>query len=62
MVMLTLADAILDKFGGDSLGETRTNLKAYRARIARDPGAVPPGDGIRSGMAGSGEAGSGGDD
>jgi chorismate synthase len=57
MVMLTLADAILDKFGGDSLGETRTNLGAYRARIARGPRAVP-----LDGEAGSGEAGSGGDD
>ncbi len=57
MVMLTLADAILDKFGGDSMGDTRTNLETYRARIARGPGAV-----AGSREAGSGEAGSGGDD
>src|ERR1035437_5969323 len=39
MVMLTLADFILDKFGGDSIDETRTNLEAYRARISRSPAA-----------------------
>ncbi len=34
MVALTLADAVLDKFGGDSLAETRDNLERYRERIA----------------------------
>ncbi|GGA57456.1 chorismate synthase [Pseudoclavibacter endophyticus] len=29
MVALTIADALLDKFGGDSVGETRRNLEAY---------------------------------
>ncbi|MEX1210024.1 MAG: chorismate synthase [Candidatus Nanopelagicales bacterium] len=29
MVALVLADAILEKFGGDSLGETRRNLQSY---------------------------------
>jgi chorismate synthase len=29
MVMLVLADAMLEKFGGDSLGETQRNLRAY---------------------------------
>jgi chorismate synthase len=28
-VALTLADAALEKFGGDSLGETRRNARAY---------------------------------
>ncbi|MFM2106762.1 MAG: chorismate synthase [Chloroflexota bacterium] len=53
MVALTIADFLLDKFGGDSLDETRDNLARYRARIARPP----------SGTGGDGaEAGSGGDD
>jgi chorismate synthase len=29
MVALVLAEAVLEKFGGDSLGETRRNLQAY---------------------------------
>ncbi len=29
MVALVLANAVLEKFGGDSLGETRRNLRAY---------------------------------
>ncbi|TQL47963.1 chorismate synthase [Homoserinimonas aerilata] len=29
MVALVLADAMLEKFGGDSVGETRRNLRAY---------------------------------
>jgi chorismate synthase len=32
MVALVLADAMVEKFGGDSLGETRTNLEAYLRR------------------------------
>ena len=39
MVMLTLAAAITDKFGGDTLDDVRTNLAAYRARIERAPDA-----------------------
>jgi chorismate synthase len=67
MVMLTLADAMLVKFGGDSLAEMRDNLERYRDRISR-----PPADPARevaaasrpagSAPAVSGEAGSGGDD
>ncbi len=38
MVALVLARAALEKFGGDSLDETRANLDAYLARIAaREP-------------------------
>jgi chorismate synthase len=67
MVALALADALLQKFGGDSIEETRDNLERYRARIARPPeaplaGGLPrdvPGPGIGRGEA---EAGSGGDD
>ncbi|HEX7471726.1 MAG TPA: chorismate synthase [Candidatus Limnocylindrales bacterium] len=58
MVLLTLADFVLDKFGGDSIAETADNLARYRERIARprSDGAAPiP-------QAGSDVAGSGGDD
>lgn len=34
MVMLVLADALLEKFGGDSVAETRRNLRAYRDGLA----------------------------
>jgi len=37
MVALTLADALLEKFGGDSLAEVRRNVEAYEAAI---PGAL----------------------
>jgi chorismate synthase len=33
MVALVLAEAMLDKFGGDSVTETRRNLDAYLASI-----------------------------
>jgi len=33
MVALTLADVVLEKFGGDSIGETRRNLGSYLAAI-----------------------------
>ena len=33
MVALVLADAVLEKFGGDSLGETKRNLDSYLANI-----------------------------
>ena len=39
MVMLVLADAMLDKFGGDSIEETRDNLARYRDRISQPLGA-----------------------
>jgi chorismate synthase len=63
MVMLTIADFVLDKFGGDSIDETRDNLERYVARIshgrreaARDAGE----GGVGSGETGT--FGSGGDD
>jgi chorismate synthase len=40
MVMLTLVDFVLEKFGGDSLAETRDNLERYRERITQ-PVAAP---------------------
>lgn len=33
MVALTLANAVLEKFGGDSIGETKRNLEGYLAHI-----------------------------
>ncbi len=66
MVMLTLADLMLDKFGGDSLVETRDNFERYRERIALTPETPRAGGrrggGAVDGGAGDGEAGSGGDD
>ena len=45
MVALVLARAALEKFGGDSLAETRTNIDAYlRAVAQREPAA----DGVRA--------------
>ncbi len=35
MVALALADAMLEKFGGDSLGEMRRNYQAYVAGAGR---------------------------
>jgi chorismate synthase len=55
MVLLTIADFMLDKFGGDSLAETRDNLDRYRARIAAPSRATTAGPGTDV-------AGSGGDD
>jgi chorismate synthase len=52
MVCLTLADAVLDKFGGDSLTETLDNLARYRARLAMGPGSgADPASGRRPGGA-----------
>jgi chorismate synthase len=45
MVAWVLADALLEKFGGDSLGDLLANMETYRTRIARRGGASrPPGD------------------
>jgi chorismate synthase len=52
MVALTLAAAMAEKLGGDTMDDARAALAAYRDRIARRP----------AGQAGSDEAGSGGDD
>jgi chorismate synthase len=40
MVALVLAEAVLDKFGGDALTETRRNLDAYLQRLT-DRGLTP---------------------
>ena len=39
MVMLTLAGAVAEKFGGDTMDDVRRNLETYRERIARAPEA-----------------------
>jgi chorismate synthase len=44
MVALVLADAVLEKFGGDSVPETRRNVQAYLDAL---PFAVRPGTGPR---------------
>lgn len=56
MVLLTIADFVLEKFGGDTVAETADNLRRYRERIARPVGDARGGDDT------GGEAGSGGDD
>jgi chorismate synthase len=66
MVMLTLADAMLDKFGGDTIDDTRSALDRYVERISQAPEA-PVAGGRRAGttaasLVGGDEAGSGGDD
>jgi chorismate synthase len=35
MVLLVIAEAVLDKFGGDSIAETRRNLDSYLASIPK---------------------------
>jgi chorismate synthase len=57
MVMLTLADALLDTFGGSTIGDTKAALDRYVERISR---AIPA-PGV-DGRAEPAEAGSGGDD
>jgi len=63
MVLVTLLDFVLEKFGGDSLEETRDNLARYVERAARPAtsplvAAVPP----ETALTGTDEVGSGGDD
>ncbi|MDH4141751.1 MAG: chorismate synthase [Chloroflexota bacterium] len=73
MVMLTLAAFVVEKFGGDTVDDVRTGLDAYRSRITvpaetpvaggaarRSAKAVGPSG--ASGLTGTDEAGSGGDD
>jgi chorismate synthase len=39
MVCLTLADFVLDKFGGDSIADVRESVARYRERVAEGPAA-----------------------
>ncbi|AJT40977.1 chorismate synthase [Psychromicrobium lacuslunae] len=41
MVALVLAEAVLEKFAGDSLGETKRNLEQYLANIPDELGSQP---------------------
>jgi chorismate synthase len=63
MVMLTLAQFVLEKTGGDSMAEVRDSMDRWRERLARRgsgmEASAPAGEG---GEATSGAAGSGGDD
>jgi chorismate synthase len=34
MVALVVADAVLEKFGGDSVAETRRNVESYLSGLA----------------------------
>ena len=67
MVMLTLADAMLDTFGGSTIDDTRAGLDHFVERIsAAVPAPVAGGRrrtaGVTTIVAGGDEAGSGGDD
>src|SRR6188472_377381 len=68
MVMLTLANFVLEKFGVDTIDDVKASLALYRTRIATPPEA-PVAGGRRTqaaasghGLTGTDEAGSGGDD
>jgi chorismate synthase len=39
MLAFVVAQAALEKFGGDSLGETKRNMEGYLARIAERRGS-----------------------
>jgi chorismate synthase len=45
MVALVVADAVLEKFGGDSVSETRRNAEAYLKNVAERGLTVAPGTG-----------------
>jgi chorismate synthase len=74
MVMLTLAAAVVEKFGGDTLDDVRSALARYQDRIAQAPDTPiaggrhdgptpdPVGATPADGLTGTDEAGSGGDD
>jgi chorismate synthase len=63
MVMLTLADAMLDTFGGSTIGDTRAALDRYIDRISEPVQPAAAGGAARTAPpAEPAEAGSGGDD
>ena len=64
MVMLTVAAFVVEKFGGDSLAETRDSLARYRERIGGVSSTQAPvgGPAVAAGSGGDGPFGSGGDD
>ena len=66
MVLLTLAQFVLEKTGGDSMDEVRESMDRWRERLARSSAAAGTAAGATAGTAGSDEeaaaVGSGGDD
>lgn len=65
MVMLTLATAILEKLGGDSMAEVTASMARWRARLAEPPRGTGGTDGPGGAVvpaADGGTPGSGGDD
>ncbi len=66
MVMLTLARSVIDKVGGDSMDEIRDSHARYRTRLTVPPPSPTAGGTLRrtgaTGLTGTDEAGSGGDD
>ena len=63
MVLLVLTDAVLEKFGGDSLAEVRDNMRRYLDRtLAMTDADWSPGNPRPARIASLGEAGSAGDD
>ncbi len=70
MVLLVLTDAVLEKFGGDSLGEVRDNLRRYLERTlamtadaeGADDTTAGPGADLGAPTDTTAETGSGGDD
>ena len=66
MVMLTLATAILEKLGGDSMAEVKDSMARWRARLAAPPGGADAASDARAAQAHldpeGGTASSGGDD
>jgi chorismate synthase len=61
MVMLVLADFVLDKFGGDTVDDLVDAVEHYRERIAR-PRVAASGSTLAGSELDAAEAGSGGDD
>nr|MBA2626867.1 chorismate synthase [Gemmatimonadales bacterium] len=49
LVCLVLADAMLEKFGGDSLGETRRNLEGYTSSLGERWAAITEAEGLEHG-------------
>jgi chorismate synthase len=62
MVMLTLAEAVLEKTGGDSMAEVRETLDRWRARLAEPVGGPTPQDGSPAAAPEDVAVASGGDD
>jgi chorismate synthase len=65
MVLLTLTEFVVEKFGGDALGDLKDSLERYLQRTVRSRGerrAATSAAGGRAAGGEGGEAGSGGDD